>query len=149
MSVPYDVFAGAFLAKISEYSFLSLTEGDRTEIVDGFMKRALSAFRKNCKYDLFTTGNDELRVFSVDIPEADLTEIADIVSEGMVSQWLKPYVNKQENLENVLNTRDFTTYSPAELLMRVGNAYAKVQKDYTNMIREYSYNHGDLSDLHL
>lgn len=149
MGVPYDVFAGAFLAKISEYSFLSLAEEDRTEMVDGFMKRALSAFRKNCKYDLFTTGNDTTRTFSVDIPDADLTEIADIVSEGMVSQWLKPYVNKQENLENVLNTKDFTTYSPAELLMRVGNAYAKVQKDYTNMIREYSYNHGDLSDLHL
>lgn len=149
MGVPYDVFAGAFLAKISEYSFLSLAEEDRTAMVDGFMKRALSAFRKNCKYDLFTTGNDTTRIFSVDIPEADLTEIADIVSEGMVSQWLKPYVNKQENLENVLNTKDFTTYSPAELLMRVGNAYAKVQKDYTNMIREYSYNHGDLSDLHL
>ena len=149
MGVPYDVFAGAFLAKISEYSFLSLAEEDRTEMVDGFMKRALSAFRKNCKYDLFTTGDDITRTFSVDIPEADLTEIADIVSEGMVSQWLKPYVNKQENLENVLNTKDFSTYSPAELLMRVGNAYAKVQKDYTNMIREYSYNHGDLSDLHL
>ena len=149
MGVPYDIFARAFLAKISEYSFLSLVEEDRTEMVDGFMKRALSAFRKNCKYDLFTTGDDSKRMFSVDIPEADLTEIADIVSEGMVSQWLKPYVNKQENLENVLNTKDFTTYSPAELLMRVGNAYAKVQKDYTNMIREYSYNHGDLSDLHL
>ena len=149
MGVPYDVFAGAFLAKISEYSFLSLAEEDRTEMVDGFMKRALSAFRKNCKYDLFTTGNDTTRVFSVDIPESDLTEIADIVSEGMVGQWLKPYLNKQENLENVLNTKDFSTYSPAELLLRVGNAYAKVQKDYLNMIREYSYNHGDLSDLHL
>ena len=149
MGVPYDVFAGAFLAKNSEYSFLSLAEQDRTEMVDGFMKRALSAFRKNCKYDLFTTGNDTTRTFSVDIPEADLTEIADIVSEGMVSQWLKPYVNKQENLENCLNTKDFSIYSPAELLLRVGNAYAKVQKDYTNMIREYSYNHGDLSDLHL
>ena len=117
MGVPYDVFAGAFLAKISEYSFLSLAEEDRTEMVDGFMKRALSAFRKNCKYDLFTTGNDTTRTFSVDIPEADLTEIADIVSEGMVSQWLKPYVNKQENLENVLNTKDFTTYSPALLYL--------------------------------
>ena len=42
-----------------------------------------------------------------------------------------------------------STYSPAELLLRIGNAYAKVQKDYTNMVREYSYNHGDLSDLHL
>lgn len=149
MSVPYDTFAEAFLAKVSEYSFLSLPEDDRTSIVDGFMRRALTAFRKNCKYDLFTTANDTDRLFAVDIPEADLIELSDIVSEGMVVQWLKPYVNKQEILENVLNTKDFTTYSPAELLLRVGNAYSKAQKDYISMIREYSYNHGDLSELHL
>ena len=107
------------------------------------------AFRKNCKYDLFTTGDDENRLFTVDIPEDDLAELAEIISEGMVVQWLKPYLYKQEILENVLNTRDFTTYSPAELLLRVGNAYAKAQKDYTNMIREYSYNHGDLTELHI
>lgn len=149
MSVPYDIFTEAFLAKVSEYSFLSLDIECRTAMVDGFMKRALTAFRKNCKHDLFTTGDDDSRTFNIDIDEADLEEIADIVSEGMVVQWLKPYVNKQEILENVLNTKDFTTYSPAELLLRVGNAYSKAQKDYTNMIREYSYNHGDLSDLHL
>lgn len=149
MSIPYDIFAGEFLAKISEYDFLSLDEADRTSIVDGFMKRAMSAFRKNCKHDLFTTGNDIDRRFEVDIPEDDLIELTDIISEGMVVQWLKPYVYKQELLENVLNTKDFTTYSPAELLLRVGNAYTKAQKDYKDMIREYSYNHGDLTDLHL
>jgi len=149
MSISYDAFAGAFLSKVSEYGFLKVPYDERFEIVDGYMKRALSSFRKNCKYDLFTTGNDSERIFDIDIPEADLVEITNIVSEGMVAQWLKPYVNKQENLENVLNTKDFSTYSPAELLLRVGNAHAKVQKDYTNMIREYSYNHGDLSDLHL
>lgn len=149
MSVSYDVFGEAFLAKISEYTFLSLEEENRTSILDGFMKRALTSFRKNCKYDLFTTANDAERIFGIDIPEADLYELAEIISEGMVVQWLKPYLNKQEILENALNTKDFTTYSPAELLMRVGNAYAKAQKDYKNMIREYSYNHGDLSDLHL
>lgn len=149
MSVPYDLFTGAFLSKISEFDFIQLVEEDRTAIVDGYMKRALSAFRKNCKHDLFTTGDDTARVFAVDIPEADIDELADIVSEGMLVQWLKPFVYKQELLENVLNTKDFTTYSPAELLMRVGNAYSKVQKDYTQKIREYSFNHGDLTDLHL
>ena len=62
---------------------------------------------------------------------------------------MRAAINKQELLENSLNTADFTTYSTAELLLRVGNAYAKAQKDYTQMIREYSYNHGDLSELHL
>lgn len=149
MSVSYDVFAGAFLSKILEYDFVHLEEEQRTSVVDGYMKRAISSFKKICKYDLTLTADDELREFAVDIEDEDIDEIVDIVSEGMIVQWLKPFTYKQENLELVLNTRDFTTYSPAELLMRIGNAYAKVQKDYVQMMREYSYNHGDLTDLHL
>ena len=149
MGIPYDVFTGAFLSKISEFELAELSPDTRTDIVDGYLKRALSAFRKNCKYDLFGTSVDAIRQFEVDIPPVDLNELVDIVSEGMVIQWLKQYVYQQELLENILNTKDFTQYSPAELLMRVGNAYAKAQKDYTQMIREYSYNHGDLTDLHI
>ncbi len=149
MGVSYDIFTGAFLSKVSEFELTQLNDNNRTETVDGYLKRAVSAFRKNCKYDLLTTGDDELRVFGVDIDADDLDEIVDIISEGMVVQWLKPYVYQQELLQNVLNTRDFTQYSPAELLLRVGNAYAKAQHDYTQMIREYSYNHGNLGDLHL
>lgn len=149
MSVPYDYFTDAFLSKVSEYEFITLDEKDRQDIVDGYMKRALTAFRKNCAYDFFTTANDDDREFSVDVSDDDLDEILDIVSEGMLVQWMKPYVYRQELLENVLNTRDFVTYSPAELLLRVGNAYRRVQKDYTQMIREYSYNHRDLTQLHL
>ena len=148
-SVSYDAFTGAFLSKISEYEFMKLDDNTRTEIVDGYMKRALTAFRKNCKHDLFTTGDDMLRQFTVDIPDEDMDEIVEIVSEGMVVQWLKQYLNQQDLLMNVLNTRDFSQYSPAELLMRVGNAYNTANKNYIQLIREYSYNHGDLSDLHL
>lgn len=151
MGVPYDVFAGAFLRKITEFDLLTLDDASRTEIVDKYMHIAMSNsnFKKVCKYNFATTKDDENRVFSIEIAEDTFDEIVDIISEGMVVQWLKPYVYKQELLENVLNTKDFTTYSPAELLLRVGNAYAKAQKDYLNMIREYSYNHGDLTDLHL
>lgn len=148
MSVSYDVFAGAFLSKVTEYNFIQIPEENRTAIVDGYMKSAIPKFSRVCKHDI-TTCDDTERVFTADIPADELDEIADIVSEGMLVQWMKPYVYRQENLENVLNTKDFTTYSPAELLFRIGNAYAKVQKDYTNMIREYSYSHGDLTDLHL
>lgn len=149
MSIPYDIFIGAFLNKISEYELLQLEDNTRTEVVDGYLRRAVTAFKKNCKYDFFTTRDDDSREFLTDIQDEDLDELVDIISEGMLVQWLKPYVYQQELLQNVLNTRDFTQYSPAELLMRVGNAYAKAQKDYTQMIREYSYNHGDLTDLHI
>lgn len=149
MSVSYDLFTNAFLSKISEFNFIQLEDEDRTAIVDGYMKRAISSFKKSCEYDLSSTANDAERVFEVEIDNQDADELSDIISEGMVVQWLKPYAYNQELLENILNTRDYVTYSPAELLMRVGNAYKKAQKDFIQMVREYSYNHGDLTVLHL
>lgn len=105
MGVPYDVFTGTFLSKITEYDFIKLPEEDRTAIIDGYMKRAISAFKKNCKHDLSTTGDDTAREFAVDISAGDIDELAEIISEGMLVQWLKPYVYKQELLENALNTK--------------------------------------------
>ena len=149
MSVPYDKFTEAFLAKVTEFDFIKLSEYERNHLIDGYMKRAIAAFKKVCKYDLTTTADDMVRDFDTDIESEDLDEIVEIVSEGMLVQWMKPYTYKQENLESVLNTRDFTTYSPSELLLRISATYAAVRKDFTNMMREYSYNHGDLSSLHL
>lgn len=148
MIVEYDTFGGAFLSKISEYDFLTLFDDVRTEIIDGFMKRAIANFKKNCKYDFTSTASDDMRMFDIEVEEEDVDEIVDIISEGMIVQWLKPYVYKQELLQNQLNTRDFTTYSTGDLLRRVGNSYTKAQNDYKQMIREYSYNHGELRELH-
>lgn len=149
MSVSYDVFTDAFLSKITDFELFRLDDETRETSVDGYMKRALSQFSHISAYDFAGTEDDETREFQVDIPDIDLIEIADIISEGMVVQWLKPHTYKQELLENALNTKDFSVYSPAELLMRIGNAYAEAQKNFTQMLREYSYNHGDLTELHL
>ena len=149
MSVPYDKFTEAFLAKITEYDFVNMKDFERNNLIDGYMKRAIAAFRHINPYDLSSTADDNIREFNVDIPAEEIDELVDIISEGMLAQWMKPYTYKQENLEMALNTRDFTTYSPAELLNRISSAYAKVQKDFVSLMREYSYNHGDLTDLYL
>lgn len=149
MGIPYDAFTEAFLDKISEFNFINIPEENRTAIVDGYMKRAINSFKKICKHNLTSSGDDTAREFVVEVPDEDVYEIVDIVSEGMIVQWLKTYVYRQDLLENALNTRDFTTYSPAELLHRVSGIYSKAQKDYTQAVREYSYNNGKLSELHL
>lgn len=148
MSVPYDLFAGAFLGKVTEYDFIQLDEYDRNNMIDGYMKRACSQFDKICKYDL-SDRDDYIRQFNMNVPDEEIDEILDIVSEGMLVQWMKPYVFKQDNLVQLLNTKDFTAYSPAELFRQLNNAYTSVSKNFTNAMREYSYNHGDLTELHL
>lgn len=149
MSISYDAFTEAFLSKITERDLLSLQEDVRTEIVDGYMKRAVSQFRHVCKYDLAGSADDALRVFHAEIKREDIDEIVDIVSEGMVVQWLTPLLRKQELYRNILSTKDFSAYSPAELLRRVNEAYKDAKDAFVQMMREYSYNVGDLTELHL
>lgn len=152
LTIPYDTFTGAFLAKITEYDILELDDNEREETVDGFLKRTLSSstLKKVFGDGFIVSLDDDKRELCVDgFEEESLDEFIDIISDGMLVQWLKPYVYKQELLENSLSTRDYSLYSPAELLMRVGNAYKKAQKDYLQAIREYSYNHGDLTELHI
>lgn len=149
MSVSYDLFAEAFLSKITEFDILQLDTEDQVAIVDGFMKRALSSFSRMCNYDFSSAEDDTNREFSLEVDGKDLDEIVDIISEGMVVQWLKPYLYKQQILNNVLNTRDFTVYSPAELQKQVRATYQKSQRDFTQMMREYSFNHGDLGSYHI
>ena len=148
MSVPYDIFSQAFLDKVTEYNF-PIKDYERNGMIDRYMKRAIAEFRKICKYDFSTTADDIVREFDVDVAQEDIDELADIVSEGMLTQWMSPYVYNQENLENAMSTRDFTTYSPAELTRQIKEAYKDAKRDFKNMMREYSYNHGDLTDLHL
>lgn len=142
------MYTSAFLDKVKEYDFLELDEYNRTILVDGYMKRACAHFNRLCKYDI-VNGDDTVREFIDDIPADDIDEIVDIVSEGMLVQWMKPYMYKQENYENFINTTDYSTYSPAELLYRITSAYRACKKDFENMMKEYSYNHGDLSKLHI
>lgn len=148
MAVPYDLFSEAYLAKVTEYGF---PERDyvKNSMVDGYMKRAIAAFKSICPYDFSGTADDAIREFDVEISGGDLDEIVDIISEGMVVQWLKPYLYRQEVLENLLNTKDFTSYSPAELLYRVRETHKEASANFVNMMREYSYRHNDLSELHI
>lgn len=148
MGASYNIFTEFFLDKSKEYDFIKLDEYNRTKIIDGYMKRACAQFNKICEYDI-VSGDDIIREFATDIDSKDIDEIADIVSEGMLVQWMKPYVYKQENYENMINTVDYSGYSPAELLHRISTAYKECKRDFANMIKEYSYNHGDLTSLHL
>ncbi len=150
MTVSYDVFMEAFLDKITEYEFLKLDEFDRDAIVDGYLRRTMAQFTEVSAVD-FSNRNDGRRCFEIadDVTQDELDEIIEIVSEGMVVQWFKKHLYHQENLLNLLNSSDFSAYSPAELTYRITNAYHRCKHDFTARVREYSYRHSDLTELHI
>jgi len=150
MILPYDAFTEAFLDKVTEYKFCRLPQENRQAIVDGYMKRACAQFSEVCMYNI-SEGDDVERTYTIgdNATPAEIDEIIDIVTEGMLVQWFKPYFFKQENLENMLATADYTRYSPAELTYRITNAYKTCNKEFVARMREYSYRHGDLTNLYI
>lgn len=154
MEVSYDVFTEAFLQKITEYELLEMQTTLRDRLVFGYMTRALAELIPICSgyfnvdYD---TENSSVLIDTMgrDWAQSNLDEIVNIVSEGMIVQWLKPFANRQENLETTLNTKDFSTYSPASLLDKICERYKLSKKEYKQMVFEYTYAHGNLKRLHL
>ena len=142
---PYKAFIDTFLDKISDYKLLNYEDYLVDELAVGYMKRVCTKFDKICQADLSQQDDNEYAFLSDEIDD----EIIDIVTDGMVVEWLRQYVNNSDNLENILNTKDSTMYSSKNLLAEIKSLYQDEQKAFTNSMREYSYNHGDLSNLHL
>ena len=142
---PYKAFIDTFLDKISDYKLLNYEGYLVDELAVGYMKRVCTKFDKICQADLSQQDDNEYAFLSDEIDD----EIIDIVTDGMVVEWLRQHVNNSDNLENILNTKDFTMYSSKNLLAEIKSLYQDEQKAFTNSMREYSYNHGDLSNLHL
>lgn len=147
MGTPHSVFMDAFLRKIKDYEHLSACIEHIEDEAFHYMKVVFAQFNRICEYNLVAS-NDIAGEISETIKDEDLYEITDIVSEGMVMQWLKPWVNKSEGFENVLSTKDYTLYSPAKLLAEMKGLQKDSEIRYKSMVNEYSFNHGDLGSLH-
>ena len=146
---PYSVFIDAFLEKTIDFNFLSLDDNFKTEMVIGYLNRACSEFDKVCKYDLSKRDNST-QTFEATIDPASDQDVINIISEGMIIQWLKPYFYRNENLENALNTKDYSLSSSVQNMSKaIKDIYNNSQKDFVNMMREYSYQHADLTQLNM
>lgn len=143
--VPYDRFAEAFLSKISDYNLAMLEGYQQRDLTDRFLHTACSSFSRLCKYDLTDEAlDDDTRTLTTNIPQKQLGEIVDIISAGMVAAWMNMYLYRQENLQNVLNTTDFSGYSPAELLKQIRAAHKQASDNFTSAMRRYSYDNADM-----
>lgn len=147
--VPFDVFNRACVSKIIEYKLPHMDEYERNTILDGYLKTALARFNKICEYELVGNIDSTIRMITTDIPEEDLYEIVDIVSEAMVALWCQKFVYNSENLQLVLNGPDFSTYSPNELIKQVNNVFKTAQSNFKFRKNKYSFEHGDLEDMHI
>ncbi len=136
----YTTIYNSFLDKVNDYDLADMTSELAQTSMRGWLNQAVVRFLESCKKDLTQT---EEGGFTEDL---DLMEI-DILTEGMVEAWLKPIRNNLDLLRNALSTKDFTTFSPANLLDKVNDTYSMAHANFLSRIKEYSFIHNDVGDL--
>ena len=101
MTVSFDEFTKAFLLKITEYKFLKMRPEHREAICEQYMKQAAAKFSEVCVYDLANYDNEGRCYEFEDATNMERDEIVDIVSDGMVYQWLSQHMYKYAFLQRL------------------------------------------------
>jgi len=137
MATKYSVVYEWFASKVTDYDLLLFTDEDRESIIKTYLMSACVKF-SNCKVDLFDR-NETDNEFNQDLDD----EILDILSENMLISWLQPKLNNIENFKNALSTKDFSLYSPANLLKETRETFKEIRLNAKKMIDNYSFRHAD------
>ena len=137
----FSVIYEQFKDLISDYDLPMYEQSIQEEMLFSYLKKAISRFRRICKNSL-----------EIDIEQkcivSDLTdEEIEILYTWMIYFWITPYVNNNDNLRNILNTKDFSTYSPANLVNAIANLQKNSKKEALSLQSIYSIVNGDVQLL--
>lgn len=137
----FETIYAEFLDKITDYNMVLYEDSLKKETLKALLKKACTRFEHVCVIEL--SYDDDLDQFN---KELSLTEL-DIITTWMIYFWITPYVNNSDNLENILNTKDFTEYSPANLTSTLKSVQKESLKEARSLMNEYSILNGDHATL--
>lgn len=143
MNTKYETVFAEFKDKITDPDLITFAEELQTEMLTAHMRKAIGKCKRIVKTINLSNRDDELMEFGVEVPD----EVIDIITEWMTVFWLEPFVNNIENLRNNLSTKDFSVFSPANLLEKIGDRYNMAYKRARSITNEYSYIIADMKDL--
>lgn len=142
MATPFtDIYARAIF-RFADYKFLEQDKDIREGVLEKYLISAKTEFQRICKVDL----NDydlELKQFNYDLDD----EAIEILALGVAFYWLSYKTMNSELLRNVLNSKDYYYYSPANLLKEIQTLRKTLRNEFNSRMRQYSYFDNSLATL--
>ena len=142
MGTLYSTIYQKALFRIKDYSLAELSEEEVSRILNFYLNSAISDFSPLCKENLKQ---------SPDAPESfedELSaEVQEILALGISFYWLSAQVLNEDVLRNSLSTKDYTYFSPANLLREMQTLRDEVRKEYRQKMYIYTYRQGDIGTL--
>lgn len=140
MATEFSVIYGSFLSKVTDNDLADMTDRAANIVMSDLLQQAIVKFSESCKKNLADTNSTGF------LDDLDIYEV-DILSELMVEAWYKPHLNFTELLRNKLSTKDFTTFSPANLQKENRESYELAHQRARSMINEYSFRMNNIGEM--
>jgi hypothetical protein len=141
MATPYNEVYDSFLSKITEYSFLKLTQEELETQLFKYLKSAIVSFSKP-KIDL-KDRDDLFGQFNNDLNDDEI----ELLATWMIYHFIRPKVVSSENYRQIMSDSDFKIYSQRNHLDGLIRLEEKLKKDAQMMNTQYSYKDRNLSNM--
>lgn len=132
MSTPLQDIYNLFLNQIDDDIIACLADEVVDDMLLTYLKGSITEFN-TCIKDITIEGDS----ISCDL---DLDEQF-ILVRGMIIYWLNPKILSQNIIKNRMTSRDYSQYSPANLLDKLIKLKESTQKDQKRAKIKYSYKH--------
>ncbi len=134
-----DVYDRAIF-KFTDYSFLDTITEFKEALLQQYLLAAIADFQHMCTAVDLTDYDLENKQFSVELD----SEIIEILSWGIAYYWISARALNSELLRNKIHNKDYTSYSPANLLKEVQSLRSTIEQEFKGRMRTYSFRHGDI-----
>lgn len=141
MATPFSEIYDRVYNKISDYSFLNLTQNEVEDILESYLLSSIVKFKK-CKKDL-SNRDQALKQFNEDLTD----EEKEILATLMCVEYLTPKLITSELLKQKLSTKDYQLYSQANQIKEIREVRNKMKSEANQMMISYSYSENSLDDL--
>ena len=146
MATTYSYVYEEFLDKITDPDLLLLAEDDQDATKRAYLEYAVKKCSRYVSPQFDLTKRTTVEVVDEDAfldddeePTVEEDSVIVLLTEYMVEAWLKPYVNNADLLRLHMNTKDFNTTSPANLVEKIGARYDEARHRARSLRNEYTY----------
>lgn len=128
--------------RFKDYDFMRIDIQSREDILERYLQSAVADFAVVCE-DGHLEMDWDYKEF-----EEDLThEEQEILALGVDYYWFSSKVQNSELLRNSMSTKDYTFFSPANLMRELRNLRNDLKAEFKTAVTLYSYNHGNFASL--
>lgn len=128
--------------RIRDYDKEGYTDELFQQMERDLLDAAIDDFADICVQDL-TNLDDELEQFNIELSRKEQS----ILALSMIVHWLEPYVYNSDALKNVMSTKDFSLFSPANLLEKMTDLLQMSNRRLSAEMNLYSFRVNNVSAL--